>query len=387
MRGTVTILGSTGSVGESTIRVLKFLQGEFRVYGLACSRNLGALGRQIAEMNPSAVAVGSPDAITTDEYRLLKKKHAHVEFLEGGECVAELAARKADIVVSAIAGSAGLKPSLAAIRPGVRIALANKETLVMAGSIFMERIRSAGAELIPVDSEHSALFNLLACHKSEYVERIILTASGGSLREVPHGDLASVTPERALNHPVWEMGKKITIDSATLMNKGLEVIEAHHLFGLEYDRIGVVIHPESVVHSMVETIDGALYAHLGVADMAFPILNAFTYPEKARNIFGRLRIEDALSLNFSGCEKERYPALELCYRAGREGGTMPAALNAANEAAVEAFLNKKILFTDIVKIVEKVMDAHAKVKDPDLEDIYRADLESRNDAGRLIKGR
>lgn len=385
MSKTVTVLGSTGSIGVSTLRVVKFLNDEYRVYGLTCQKNITLLEAQIREFHPRAVAVESNEIVTSDEYRKLKKRYTEVEFLEGEDGVMELAGRQVDLLVSAIVGAAGLKPTLNAVNNCKRIALANKETLVMAGDIFTGRIRSEKSELIPVDSEHSAVFSLLENINNSYVERIILTASGGSLRNLPIEKMDSVTPEIALDHPTWNMGNKITIDSATLMNKGLEVIEAHYLFGFEYERINVLIHPESIVHSMIELVDGALHAHMGVADMALPILNAMKYPEKIRNDFGRLKLEDIGSLHFTVYDRKRYPSLELCYCAGREGGTMPAVLNAANEVAVDAFLSKKIKFTDIVRVVDKTMGKLSNIKDPDIDDIIKCNSESREISKRIIE--
>ncbi|MBN1497549.1 MAG: 1-deoxy-D-xylulose-5-phosphate reductoisomerase, partial [Spirochaetes bacterium] len=261
----------------------------------------------------------------------------------------------------------------------------NKETLVMAGEIVTRKVREAGTELIPVDSEHSAVFSLTRGLTSGEIGRIILTASGGSLRDMAIEDLASVTPERALAHPTWDMGNKITIDSATLMNKGLEVIEAHHLFDIGYDRIDVLIHPESIVHSMVETVDGSIYAHMGVTDMVFPILNAIAYPEKRENPFGKLRLEEIGRLTFRACDRRRYPALDLCVAAGRRGGTMPAILNAANEAAVAAFLDGRIPFTGIVRVVEKTVEQQVVADNPGLDEIFSADREARSRAESIIK--
>ena len=387
MSRTISILGSTGSIGETTLRVLRFLKDEYRTYGIACGGNLELLGRQIAEFKPAVVAVASSAAASSGEYRSLKRAHPEVEFLDGDGGVAELAGRSVDVLVSAIVGAAGLAPTLAAIGPARRIALANKETLVMAGDIVNGRLPDSGTELIPVDSEHSAAFSLLRGLDTGEVARIILTASGGSLRSLPVGELGSVTPGRALAHPTWDMGSKITIDSATLMNKGLEVIEAHHLFGVPYDRIDVLVHPESIVHAMVETIDGALYAHMGVADMAFPVLGALTYPERRSNDFGRLRLEEAGRLTFSAVDGQRYPALALCYAAGRRGGTLPAVLNAANEVAVGAFLGGRLAFTEIVRVVEQALEGAAVVDDPALEDILAADREAREFAERTIAGK
>ncbi len=384
MTKSLIILGSTGSIGESALRVVSSFPGEYRVQGLACRSNLKLLDRQIGEHGPSIVAVESDCASMADELNALKKKHPGVEFLTGTDGVAELASNESDILLSAISGAAGLRPTLAALGSAKRIALANKETLVMAGGLFMKMLRDRGTELVPVDSEHSAIFSLLDGKRREEVERIILTASGGSMRDCPLDDLDRVTPEMALAHPTWDMGSKITIDSATLMNKGLEVIEAHHLFGIDYDRIGVVVHPDSIIHSMVETVDGAIYAHMGVPDMAFPIMNAFAYPLKRRNPFGRLDLEKIGSLRFGPCDPRRYPALGLCIAAGKAGGTVPAYMNAANEVAVETFLKKRILFTDIVKVVERSLERHRADGDPDIESIFEADREARKTTQNIV---
>ncbi|OHD69521.1 MAG: 1-deoxy-D-xylulose-5-phosphate reductoisomerase [Spirochaetes bacterium RBG_16_49_21] len=384
MSKTVSILGSTGSIGRTCLRVLRFLGDDFQVYGLACGGNIGLLERQIQEFKPAAAAVGAASAVTSEEYRTLKKKYPGTEFLDGEDGVTELAGRRVDVLVSAIVGAAGLKPTLAGLDAAGRIALANKETLVMAGDIVRKRLASNGAELVPVDSEHSALFSLIRTIEPSDVLRIILTASGGSLRGLPASDLSSVTPERALEHPTWEMGSKITIDSATLMNKGFEVIEAHFLFGVEYDRIDVLLHPESIVHSLVETVDGGLYAYLSVTDMALPVLAAFMHPRRLKNPFGRLRLEEVGRLTFASCDRSRYPALDLCYAAGRRGGTLPAVLNAANEVAVNAFLEGRIPFTDIVKVVETAMERHRVADDPGIEEIFEADREARELSRSLI---
>ena len=381
----VSILGSTGSIGLSALRVIKTLPDKFRIYGLACNRNIEILSQQIYQFKPSAVAIGDKDLAVTDYVKQLIKDNQGVEFLFGEEGIIELASRTADIVISAIVGSAGLRPSIAALEGCKRLALANKETLVMAGNIFTALAAEKGVELIPVDSEHSAVFSLLCNLNRDEVERVILTASGGSLRDYPGESLEDVTPEIALKHPTWSMGSKITIDSATLFNKGLEVIEAHHLFNFSYDNIGVIIHPESVIHSMVETVDGAIYAHMGRTDMVFPIVNALTYPEKIKNSFGRLDLGAVGSLNFRGYDRLRFPALELCYHAGRTGGNIPAVLNAANEAAVYAFLDRKIRFTDIVEIVKKTIDSICTIERPDIKDIFESDSEARNIALSFIK--
>lgn len=381
----LTILGSTGSIGLSALRVVRSAPERFKVFGLTCNRNLEILSNQIDEFKPAVAAIGDETVRDSETVMRLRKKYPAVEFLFGEAGIIELASRKCDIILSSIVGGAGLKPSLASLDGCKRLALANKETLVMAGDLFMKLAGEKGVELIPVDSEHSAIFMLMRNIKQGELERIILTASGGSLRDYPVENLESVTPEIALKHPTWSMGSKITIDSATLMNKGLEVIEAHYLFNTEYDRIGVVVHPESIIHSMVETVDGAVYAHMGQADMAFPILNALTYPEKIRNSFGRLNFAEVAKLTFRAYDSERYPALELCYAAGRKGGNTPALLNAANEEAVYAYLDRRIAFTDIVKIVEKTVSLGRFRSAPDLNGIFESDAEARDIARGLIR--
>ena len=380
----LTILGSTGSIGKSALRVVKAMPQRFKVIGLACNRNLDILYKQIEEFKPRFVAVADISA-QESLYEDMKNKFPQVEFMQGVDGIVEISRRECDLTVSAITGSAGLVPSIAALDGCKRLALANKETLVMAGDIFMTMAKDRGVELIPVDSEHSAIFSLLDGLKPEFLQRIILTASGGSFRDYEGESLEDVTPEMALNHPTWSMGSKITIDSATLMNKGLEVIEARHLFNIDYDKIDVVIHPESIIHSMIETVDGAVYAHMGVADMALPILNAMTYPDKIKNSFGRLDFSSIKSLSFREYDKIRFPALELCYQAGKSGGVMPAVLNAANESAVYAFLDKRIGFTDIVPVVVECMNRASVFSNPAIEDIIRISQETVKTAESIIK--
>lgn len=369
----LTILGSTGSIGISTLKVVRAFPSEFVIKGFACRGNLAELRNQIAEFSPEAVAVVSEEAYRSNEYSALKKNFPSVTFFEGEEGLLEFAKRDADILVSAIVGSAGLKPTLAALPHIRRLALANKETLVMSGELFMSKVREEGVELIPIDSEHSAIFLLLNMLPRTDVRRIVLTASGGSLRGKTKEELEYITPQEALMHPTWEMGNKITIDSSTLMNKGLEVIEAHHLFGLSYDEIDVIIHPESVIHSLVETIDGAMYAHMGITDMVFPILNALFYPEKRENNFGRINLAQQRELHFFSYDADTFPAINVCYKAGRIGGTAPTVLNAANEECVYAFLRRELKLTEIVKIVEKIIDEHEVIQNPGLEEILQAD--------------
>ncbi len=382
MLKTVTILGSTGSIGTSALKVIRAFPGKFKVYGLACNNNIDLLESQIAEFSPEICAIGISDKSKVES---LRNKYKEIEFIYGANSAVEIASRPADIILTAIVGAAGLLPSLAAIKSAKRIALANKETLVMAGDVFMKSVIEKKVELIPVDSEHGAIFSIMKNLSVTDIEKIILTASGGSLRDFYIEDLDAVTPEEALNHPTWVMGNKITIDSATLMNKGFEVIEAHYLFNIPYDKIDVVIHPESVVHSMVETIDGSVFAHMGITDMTMPILNAFSFPECVRNDFGKLDLVKRGSLHFNRCDEIRYPALNLCFEAGKIGGTMPAVINASNEIAVRAFLDKKISFTDIAKIAEKAMNTIKVVKDSNIEEIINADKEARIFAESLIK--
>lgn len=385
MSSKVTILGSTGSIGVSALRVLRTFRSDFEVYGLCCNSNLRLFEEQLSEFNPSVAAVASIDAVESEEYASLREKFPDTIFLEGEDGVLELVSHKADILVSSIVGAAGLNPTMQSLPNIKRLALANKETLVMAGQILIEKVREYGVELIPVDSEHSAVFSLLQNKDKTDISRIILTASGGSLREKTIEEMRKISPEEALLHPTWDMGNKITIDSATLMNKGLEVIEAHYLFNMDYDSISVVIHPESIIHSMIETNDGAIYAYMSVTDMAHPILNSLFFPEVVKNPFGSLDLAGIGKMEFYNYDAERFPALDLCYQAGKCGGSMPAVLNAANEVAVNAFLEKKICFTDIVKIVEMTMKKHDINSDPDLRDIFKYDEWAREVATGIIK--
>ncbi|MCL2026718.1 MAG: 1-deoxy-D-xylulose-5-phosphate reductoisomerase, partial [Leptospirales bacterium] len=348
--------------------------------------NLQVLEKQIEEFRPAAVAVSSHEVRAGKDYALIKERFGNVEFIESDKPAVELALRETAITVSAIVGAAGLEPSLAALKGTRRLALANKETLVMAGNIFMAEAARLKTEIIPIDSEHSAIFSLLGNTDKKELKRIIITASGGSLRSMPIEKLPEATPESALAHPTWSMGKKITIDSATLMNKGFEVIEAHHLFDLPYEKIDVVIHPESIVHAMIEMADGAVHAHMSVADMAIPILNAIKYPNKINNHFGQLDFTKAMQLNFLPWDASRYPALALCYKAGRRGGTMPAVLNAANEVCVEAFINGKISFTNIAEIVERTVESCNVTSTPGIDEIFEADRQAREISMKLIRG-
>lgn len=377
MPASVTIFGSTGSIGVSSLRVIRSLGERFSIYGLSCFNNLDALERQIREFSPAVVAVGDTDVCTGDRYRMLAANFPDVEFLEGAEGILELSRRKVDTVISAIVGAAGMMPTLESIPHTRRIALANKETLVMSGEIIGRCVREHGVELIPVDSEHSAVFTLLEHMERTDVARIILTASGGSLRDLPLEELEYASPEMALAHPTWNMGSKITVDSATLMNKGLEVIEAYHLFGMPLDQIGVLIHPQSIVHSIVEYCDGSYLAQMSRPDMRGPIALALAYPERLPEAVEPLRMDQIASLTFEQPDLKNFPCLDLAYQALQTGGTMPAAMNAANETAVHAFLEHRIRFTDIPKIIARVMSAHAVMPAQAIGAIVEADLWAR----------
>lgn len=380
----IIILGSTGSIGLSTLKVVKDFSNKFIVKGLSCHKNISLLREQIKQFHPQYVAVSDEQTCQSEEYRKLKKDFKSTIFYEGLEGVYQLVTHGAHILVVGIVGAAALQPTLCALPHVKRIAIANKETFVMAGDLFITLITQNQVELLPVDSEHCAIFTLIDGKPRDTIRQIILTASGGSLRAKPIESLDAVTVEEALMHPTWDMGKKITIDSATLMNKGLEVIEAHYLFNLPYSAINVMIHPESIIHGMVELNDGTLLAHMSITDMVYPIQRALTYPEVVNNTFGNVDLTAIESLHFKKPDTKRYPALELCYESGKKGGTMPAVLNAANEVAVNAFLHKKITFTKIVAIVEKVLEHHTVVANPDLETIFRADEEARQLAQHFI---
>ena len=380
----ISILGSTGSIGRNTLEVVRGQPERFKVVALAAGVNTELLGRQVREFKPKVVSVRGEE----------QRKQLLSDLPGGTEClVGEAGAREvgsfdeAAIVVSAIVGAAGLQPTLAAIRAGKDIALANKETLVMAGSFVLDEVAKSGSRLLPVDSEHSAIFQALAGQRREDVERLLLTASGGPFLHLPAERLALVTPEEALDHPNWRMGRKISIDSATLMNKGLEVIEGRWLFDVEADRIDVVIHPQSIVHSMVEYRDGSVIAQLGTADMKGPIAYALSYPERVAAGVERLDLTAHGRLDFYAPDRERFPCLGLAYAALREGGTMPAVLNGVDEVAVEAFLGGEIPFSTIPEIVEEVMERHATDDASDIEAIIDADRWARETAWQVTKER
>jgi 1-deoxy-D-xylulose-5-phosphate reductoisomerase len=353
----LAILGSTGSIGQNALAVVAEHPQEFRVVGLAAGKNVGVLAEQIRAVRPDRVSV-QDEAVARDLKESLAG-HPSVEILAGPEgAVSVAAAPEADLVVSAMVGAVGLEPTLAAVEAGKTVALANKETLVAAGPLVMSAVAARGAVLIPVDSEHSAIFQALEGQRREEVRRLWLTASGGPFRAWPKEKLATATPAQALKHPNWDMGAKITIDSATMMNKALEVIEASVLFGLPVSQIEVCIHPQSIIHSLVEFVDGSVLAQLGWPDMRLPIAYALNYPRRLPMNSEPLDLGKVAQLTFERPDFERFPALRLGYQAAETGGTMPAVLNAANEVAVAAFLNGLLPFPGITRVVEETMAAH-----------------------------
>ncbi len=385
----VTVLGSTGSIGINTLEVIERLNGLFRVFGLSAGRNIKLLKEQIAKFKPKVVAVENKEVcnMLSAEYASSDKK---IIFLSGIDGIAELAGmRSDDIVVSAISGAAGLIPTLSAIKRGKRVALANKESMVIAGMLMVKEIKKHHAELIPVDSEHSAIFQSLSGNRKDRVARILLTASGGPFFNTPLAGLKKITPYMALRHPKWKMGRKITIDSATLMNKALEIIEARWLFDVPPESIEVVIHPECIIHSMVEFRDGSLIGQFSLPDMRTPIAYALTYPDRAELGLKKLDLTEIGTLHFSKPDRKKFPSIDYAYSAlaecNQKGGTMPSILNASNEVAVNAFLNGEIKFLDIYKTIEYTMKRHKSFIPDTIEDVLEADNSGRKIALEYIK--
>lgn len=370
----LSILGSTGSIGTQALEVVDNYFDKYEVVALAAKDEVNELSLQIQKYKPKIVAVTSESA-----YRELKFKWGHIsDFVLGIEGLAEAASyADVDTTIIALSGAVGILPTLSAIQAKKRIALANKETLVAAGHIVMREVAQHNVELIPVDSEHSAIFQCIQ-GEEKYLENIWLTASGGPFRDFTSQELTEVTVDMALKHPNWSMGPKITIDSATLMNKGLEVIEAHHLFATPYENIKVVIQSESIIHSMAEFNDGSVLAHLGTPNMKIPIQYALTYPNRMPTQVDKLDFTRLSKINFAKPDFLRFPALKLAYEAGNIGGSMPTVLNAANETAVNLFLNEKISFIQIAHIVEQVMMEHSVIIEPDLPTILEIDKWARN---------
>jgi 1-deoxy-D-xylulose-5-phosphate reductoisomerase len=381
----VSVLGSTGSIGRAALDVIGSLPDRFRVAALAAGRSLEKLAAQIERHAPSLVSIAREEDVAPLRSLLPAGFGGRIVAGPGGlEEAATLP--DADIVLAGLVGAVGLRSAHAALAAGKRLALANKEALVVAGELMVTTARASGAEILPVDSEHSAVHQAIRSGRPEEVQRILLTGSGGPLRERDLSTFATITVEEALAHPTWKMGPKISIDSATMMNKGLEIIEAHFLFGIAPSKIDVVIHPQSVIHSFVEFVDGSLVAQIARNDMRFPILYALAYPERLPNPFGRLDLVGLSRLEFQEVEPLRYPALGVARAALEAGGGMPAVVNAANEAAVEAFLEGKISFPDIVAVVSETAAAHGRVPAPaTVEEAENIDREARRSASRILR--
>lgn len=375
----IAILGSTGSIGCNTLRVVEALGGDrFQVVALGAGRNTAILADQIARHLPELVSVDTEAAAHELRAQLFERNVDLPRIVIGQSGLVEVATHpQAETIVSATVGAVGFVPTLRALEAGKRVALANKETLVMAGDLMTRAASASGAELLPVDSEHNALHQCLRGEKRHEVRRIVLTASGGPFRTKNKSQMRAASVSDALRHPTWNMGDKITIDSATLMNKGLEVIEAHWLFGFEADQIGIVVHPESVVHSMIELIDGSVIAQMGVTDMRHAIQYALTFPERQSCELPPLDLTALATLHFEAADPDRFPCIALAYRALREGGTLPTVLNAANEEAVRAFIEERICLTDIPRVIELAMDQHTTQPALDLETVLNTDREAR----------
>ncbi len=369
----IAILGSTGSIGKSSLEVIEQFPEQFKVTYLTTNTNIDELCKQVQKFKPKGIVVSNKESFTKCKNIFDKK----LEILEGEHGLAEIVQREdVDIVISSLVGFAGLVPTIQAIKAKKKIALANKETLVVAGELMMNLAQQHNVSLLPVDSEHSAIFQCLVGEKNNDIHKIILTASGGPFRTKTHEELQHVTVEQALKHPNWNMGKKITIDSATLMNKGLEVIEAHWLFNLPSKKIEVLIHPQSIIHSMVEFVDGSIKAQLGVPDMKIPIQYALTYPERMQTNFPRISFTELQTMTFFEPDTKKFPCLRLAFESLTAGKTTTTVLNAANEIAVERFLQKEITFTQIPQLIYSVLEKHQPLS-PTLENIIETDMWAR----------
>ena len=372
----LAVLGSTGSVGRQTLDVVRSHRDRIVITGLAAGRNVGLLAEQITEFKPRMVFCQEPDSLRA------VLPNVDCEFVSLSEMATD---SEVDVVMSAVVGGGGLEPALAALNAGRTVALANKEAMVMAGALLSEAAARGGGEIRPVDSEHSAIWQCLAGEERQSVRRLVITASGGALRDRSRAELAEVGPAEALAHPTWQMGKRITIDSASLFNKGLEVIEAHWLFDIPFQHIDVLLHRESIIHSMVEFIDGSFKAHLSAPDMRQPIQFAISYPERLSLDLPPVDFAKLGSLNFGEIDMERYPCLAIALAAGTRGDTFPAALAAADEVAVGAFLDKRIGFLDIPDLLADILDKHVASRDPSLEAVLAADAWARRSAESWIK--
>ncbi|MGB3364054.1 MAG: 1-deoxy-D-xylulose-5-phosphate reductoisomerase [Thermodesulfobacteriota bacterium] len=378
----ISILGSTGSIGTQTLEVISQQPDKFRVVALAAGKNTDLLTEQILKFRPLAVSVEDEESASTLASQIAPSQTQIFYGQEGAVTLAEMG--EADLVVSAMVGASGLRPTLAAAKSGKDIALANKESLVIAGEVLTKEVEKNGNRLLPIDSEHSALFQALECGERRHVKRLILTASGGPFLNTPNSELEDVSIELALDHPTWKMGKKITIDSATLMNKGFEVIEAKWLFGFDPDDISVWIHPQSIVHSMVEYVDGSVISQMGKPDMRIPIAFAISYPDRISLNYNAVSPESFGKLSFQDVDFEQFPSLRIAFDALREGGTMPSVMNGANEVAVAAFLSGQMKFTGIVSTVKKVMELHNTQPANTLDSVLESDLWARSTAQSLI---
>ncbi|MEE8076382.1 MAG: 1-deoxy-D-xylulose-5-phosphate reductoisomerase [Candidatus Binatia bacterium] len=378
----IAILGSTGSIGVSTLKLVRSFPDHFKVRGLVAGRNLDRLAQQVLEFSPDWVSIREKEDVPRLQKLLGTNKTKILWGEDGAKCIAS--ANNVEVVVAAIVGAAGLVPTLEAVRAGKDVALANKESLVMAGEIFVHDAKRSGGRLLPVDSEHSAILQCLRGSQKKEVERIILTASGGPFLRTSLRTLSRVSVQQALRHPNWKMGPKITIDSATMMNKGLEVVEAHWLFDIPPSQVEVVIHPQSIVHSMVRYHDGTIMAQMGIPDMRIPIAYALSCPDRLRMNLRPLELTKKGELTFLPVEAKRYPALNLAYEALAAGRTMPAVLNAANEVAVGAFLQRRIGFRDIHQIIQKTMEAHSSSNPKGLSEILGADRWARERAETMV---
>ena len=378
----ISLLGSTGSIGQSTLSVVEKYPDRFRIVALAAGINVDFLEKQVRKFKPAIVATASEESAEGLRKRCTDLK---IRIFSGVEGMIQVAtAEDADITVSAIVGTAGLVPTMAAICSGKDIALANKEVLVTAGELVMAESRTRRVSILPVDSEHSAIFQCLHAGQKKDIRKLILTASGGPFRNYPQKELARVSLAQALNHPNWSMGKKITIDSATLMNKGLEVIEARWLFDMEPEKVKVLVHPQSIIHSMVEYQDGAVVAQLGMPDMKGPIAYALSYPERLPDVSPPLDLVSVGMLTFEEPDMERFPCLAYAYESFKAGGTMPAVLSAANEIAVKYFLEEKIDYQDIARVIKTTMDAHTPSPLKTVEEALKADHWARQKAEKVV---
>lgn len=376
----LSILGSTGSIGTQTLDIVRQFPDEFKVVGLSANKNSDLLLKQIKEFRPKAVAVMDSSKIGE------LKNFSSCQVYSGMEGLKKIAALdEAGTIVNSLVGSVGIEPTYHAIKNKKNIALANKETLVAAGSIIMDEVKKNNIKLMPIDSEHSAIFQCLNGENIHEVKNITLTCSGGPFKNYTKEQLKNVAVKDALNHPTWSMGSKITIDSATLMNKGFEVIEAHWLYGIDYEKIKIVIHPQSIVHSLVEFQDNSVIAQLGLPDMKIPIQYALSYNKRFKSNSQALDLVKIKSLEFKEPDFEMFPCLKYAYEAGKIGGTLPAVMNAANEIAVHAFLDNKIRFLDIQRLIRKMMDGHELIKNPDLNEILEVDRKTKEETKRIIE--